>query len=141
MSAERKRVRPAVFSFDENVVKLAKKNVKFRKVLYRAKFSELAAMSIWSGAHLGEEVHRNSDEILFVVEGKGQVNVDGRAKEAKRHDAIFIPAGHRHDLRNIGRRDLKLLCVSSPPSSRMHKRIYRHGAEEMKERMRYAWEQ
>jgi mannose-6-phosphate isomerase-like protein (cupin superfamily) len=141
MSAEQERVRPAVFSFDENVVKLAKKNVNFRKVLYRAKFSELAAMSIWAGTRLGEEVHPNSDEIFFVVQGKGQVNVDGRAEEAKRHDAIFIPAGHRHDLRNTGHRDLKLLCVSSPPSSRTRKRIYRRGAEEMKERMRYAWEQ
>jgi mannose-6-phosphate isomerase-like protein (cupin superfamily) len=141
MSAEQKRVRPAVFSFDENVVKLAKKNIKFRKVIYRGKFSELAAMSIWSGAHLGEEIHPDNDEIFFVVQGKGQVNIDGRAEEAKRHDAIFIPAGHRHDVRNIGHRDLKLLCVSSPLSSGIHKKIYGRGTEEMKERLRYAWEQ
>jgi mannose-6-phosphate isomerase-like protein (cupin superfamily) len=141
MPGKKAHFRSAVLSFDENVVRTAKKNVHFRKVLYRAEFSELAAMSLWSGAHLGEEVHPNADEIFFVVQGKGQVNVDGRAEKAKRHDAIFIPAGCRHDVRNIGHRDLKLLCVSAPPSLRAHKRIYRGGAEEMKERMRYTWEQ
>jgi len=141
MPAHKGRVMRSVLSFHENVKKAAKRNLSFRKVFYRGKFSELAAISMPLGAELGEDIHANADEILFVVQGIGRVNVDGRIEKAKRNDAIFIAAGQHHNLTNVGRRDLKLLCVCSPPSSRIKGGIHKRGVAEMREQIRYAWEQ
>ena len=129
-----------VVPFYDKVTKTAKKNVSFRERVSSGDFSELVAMSLIRGDELGEEIHESADEILFVVQGKAAVTVEGRTEHAKRHDAIFVKAGERHNLRNIGRRDLKLLCVCAPPltaSTGMHE----VGQREVRERMRHAWEQ
>jgi len=90
---------------------------------------------------LGEEAHDHGDEILFIVEGKGEVILDGRAEPARRHDAIFVTAGQLHNLRNTGHGDLKLVAVYSPPPSGGDTPIHRAGASAVEEQMRHAWEQ
>lgn len=139
MSRERKDRRSVVFH--EKIKKTARKNLSFRKVIYSGRFSDLAVMSIARGAELGEEVHRNTDEILFVVRGKGEVNLSGRKERIRRHDAVFVASGEDHNLKNVGRKDLKLLCVCSPPSSRASAGIHKSGENEIREQLRYAWEQ
>ena len=127
--------------FHEKVKKTAKANTSFRKVIYNGKFSELAVMSIAPHSELGEEAHRNIDEILFVVKGKGKVILNGRTHQIRRHDAIFVASGEDHNLKNVGRKDLKLLCVCSPPSSKISAGIHKSGERALQEQMRYAWEQ
>jgi len=127
--------------FHQKVKKTAKANASFRKVIYGGKFSELAVMSIAPHSELGGEAHRDIDEILFVVKGKGKVILNGRTHEIRRHDAIFVASGEDHNLKNVGRRDLKLLCVCSPPSSKISAGIHRSGERALEEQMRYAWEQ
>lgn len=127
--------------FHQKIRKAAKKNLSFRKVIYDGTFSELAVMSVAPGAELGEEVHQKADEILFVVKGKGEVTLNGRMHKIRRHDAIFVASGEDHNLRNVGRKDLKLLCVCSPPSSSISAGIHKSGEKAWEEQMRYAWEQ
>jgi mannose-6-phosphate isomerase-like protein (cupin superfamily) len=127
--------------FHQKIDKAAKKNMRFRKVIYSGKFSDLALMSLARGAELGEEVHKNSDEILFVVKGKGEVTLNGRKQQIRRHDAIFVASGEDHNLKNLGRKDLKLLCVCSPPSATASGGIHKTGERELHEQLRYAWEQ
>lgn len=127
--------------FHQKINKAAKKNARFRKVIYDGKFSELALMSLARGAELGEEAHKNTDEILFVVKGKGEVTLNGRKEQIRRHDAIFVASGEDHNLKNIGRKDLKLLCVCSPPSSHVPAGVHKSGEREEQEQLKYAWEQ
>jgi mannose-6-phosphate isomerase-like protein (cupin superfamily) len=127
--------------FQQKIKKTAKKNVSFRKVIYDGRFSDLAVMSIVPGAELGEEAHKNTDEILFVVKGKGEVTLSGRKEQMRRHDAVFVASGEDHNLKNVGRKDLKLLCVCSPPSSHLNAGLHNSGEKEEQERLRYAWEQ
>jgi len=127
--------------FHQKIKKTAKKNLNFRKVIYSGRFSDLAVMSIIAGAELGEEAHQNTDEILFVVKGKGEVTLNGRKERIRRHDAVFVASGEDHNLRNVGRQDLKLLCVCSPPSSRVAAGVHKSGEQETEEQLRYAWEQ
>jgi len=98
-------------------------------------------MSVAPGAELGKEAHKNTDEILFVVKGKGEVTLNGRKEQIRRHDAVFVASGEDHNLKNVGRKDLKLLCVCSPPSSHVSAGIHKLGEREEQERMRHAWEQ
>ena len=81
---------PRSVVFHQKISKTAKKSINFRKVIYDGKFSDLAVMSVAPGAELGEEAHKNTDEILFVVKGKGEVSLRGRKERIRRHDAIFV---------------------------------------------------
>jgi len=127
--------------FHQKIKKTAKKNLSFHKIIYDGKFSDLAVMSIVPGAELGEEAHKNTDEILFVVKGKGQVTLNGRKEQIRRHDAVFVASGENHNLKNVGRKDLKLLCVCSPPSSHVSEGVHKTGEREEQEQLRHAWEQ
>jgi mannose-6-phosphate isomerase-like protein (cupin superfamily) len=141
MSRRARHVKSMVLPFDDNIKKVARKNLAFRKAIYTGAFSELAAMSIPPMGELGEEAHEYADEILFLVEGKGEVILDGRTEPACRHDAIFVTAGQLHNLRNTGRGDLKLVAVYSPPPSDENTAVHRAGAKGVEERMQHAWEQ
>jgi len=139
MPPERTNQRSVIFH--QKINRAAKKNLRFRKVLYSGKFSDLALMSLARGAELGEESHKNADEILFVVKGKGEVTLNGRKEQVRRHDAIFVASGEDHNLKNLGRKDLKLLCVCPPPSSTVSGGMHKSGERELHEQLRYAWEQ
>jgi len=125
----------------QKIKKTAKKNFTFRKVIHDGKFSDLAVMSILPGAELGEEAHKNADEILFVVKGQGEVTLNGQKERIRRHDAVFVASGENHNLKNIGRKDLKLLCVCAPPSSHVSGGVHKTGERDEQEQLRHAWEQ
>lgn len=56
MSRRARHVESMVLSFDDNIKKVARKNLAFRKAIYTGAFSELAVMSIpprgsWAKRH------------------------------------------------------------------------------------------
>ena len=57
--------------------------------------------------------HRESEEIYFVLEGEGQMEVDGDRRRVAAGDAILIPPGARHQIRAEG--PLRFLCCCAPP--------------------------
>jgi len=61
--------------------------------------------------------HRKSQEIYFILEGIGMMEMEGKDKEVRVNDCIFIPAGTKHRIKNIGKRTLRILCQSSPAYS------------------------
>jgi len=101
--------------FDGNIKKLAKTNSFFRQVIYTGPYSQLVVMSIPPGEDIGEEVHANTDQILVIVDGDAEAIVDGRPEPAGEHNVIFVTAGTRHNIRNIGTKELKLFTVYAPP--------------------------
>ncbi|MHB1007463.1 MAG: cupin domain-containing protein [Chloroflexota bacterium] len=64
----------------------------------------------------------NSEEVLFVVEGEGEVMIDGEVARFKAHDAILYPTNSPHMLRNTGDTEIKALFIFSP---HMHPNDYR----------------
>jgi mannose-6-phosphate isomerase-like protein (cupin superfamily) len=101
--------------FDGNIKKLAEANSFFRQVLYTGPYCQLVVMSIPPGEEIGTEVHANTDQILVIVEGNGEAIVDGRHKPAGEHNVVFVTAGTRHNVRNIGTKELKLFTIYAPP--------------------------
>ena len=55
---------------------------------------------------VGAAVHRflteQGDEIIYVIEGTWEYEIDGKAVRAKAGDALFVPAGVVHAARNVG---------------------------------------
>jgi mannose-6-phosphate isomerase-like protein (cupin superfamily) len=101
--------------FDANIKKLAKANSFFRQVVYTGPYSQLVVMSLPAGEEIGEEVHVNTDQILVIVDGEGEALLDGRPQPAPEHNVIFVTAGTRHNIRNVGKQDLKLFTIYAPP--------------------------
>ena len=90
-------------------------NQDFRRVLYTGPHMQLVLMSLNPGEEIGEEVHDSTDQFFRVEEGKGEVSIDGRRTQIESDDAIVIPAGARHNIRNIGDKPLKLYTLYAPP--------------------------
>lgn len=101
--------------FAEDIKQLTKENTNFRKVLHTGKQSQIVAMSIPVGEDIGEEVHPDTDQILFFVKGEAEAILNGEKRQVEEHDVVFVPAGTTHNFKNIGDEDLKLFTVYAPP--------------------------
>lgn len=56
-----------------------------------------------------------AEEVAYVMSGKGRVWVDGMMADLLEGDAILWPSGSKHCLKNIGEKQLILLCTFSTP--------------------------
>jgi quercetin dioxygenase-like cupin family protein len=71
----------------------------------------IARIELAPGASSGRHTHPG-DEISYVLEGEGEVLVEGRSPMfVKAGDGLVIPGGVTHDARNSGKQTLKLVGV------------------------------
>jgi quercetin dioxygenase-like cupin family protein len=71
----------------------------------------VANVELGPGVTAGRHTHPG-DEISYVLEGEGELLVDGEdPRKVKAGDAFIIPAGTIHDARNTGTTSMKLLGV------------------------------
>lgn len=101
--------------FHQNIEDLTKENENFRKVICTGKYTQLVLMTIPVGGEIGEEVHPDTDQLLFLVEGQGQAVIEGQPSDFNEDDVVFVPAGTKHNFINNGSEDLKLYTVYGPP--------------------------
>jgi mannose-6-phosphate isomerase-like protein (cupin superfamily) len=98
------------------IEKETEKNADFRRVLYTGKYSQLVLMSLKPGEEIGEEAHDDVDQFFRFEIGEGEVNIDGVKHRVKDGDAVIIPAGARHNVKNVSKREnLRLYTIYSPP--------------------------
>lgn len=90
-------------------------NSDFRRVLYTGPHMQLVLMALQPGEQIGEEVHERTDQFFRVEDGKGVVLIDGHETRIESDDAIVIPAGARHNIKNTGHKPLKLYTLYAPP--------------------------
>ena len=104
-----------VKGFTANIEKRTGANTDFRRVLYTGPHLQLVLMSLEPGEDIGEEVHSDTDQFFRVEEGRGEVWIDGRKSEIESDFAVVVPAGARHNIRNTGKKPLKLYTLYAPP--------------------------
>lgn len=75
----------------------------------------LAEASLSPGTQTAPHHHKLSEEFYYVIEGEGVMTIDGAEREVGVGDAILIPPGARHTLRNTGMGVLTILCCCAPP--------------------------
>src|SRR5688572_28108681 len=97
--------------FVANIERLTEENADFRRVLYTAKNLQLVLMAIEPGGQIGEEVHNDRDQFFRVETGRGDVMIDSHHSKIKDGDAIIVPAGARHNIRNTGDERLRLYTL------------------------------
>lgn len=77
----------------------------------------LAEAHIPAGTSTQRHFHRVAEEIYFLLEGEGLMDVDGATRIVGPGDAILIPAGAWHQLAAADGADIRMLCCCSPPYS------------------------
>ena len=58
--------------------------------------------------------HREIEEIYYVVSGQGLMTVGDDTREVNAGDAVYVPKGHRHTLRNNGTEPIRLILICGP---------------------------
>ena len=101
--------------FIEDIKRITKENSNFRSVVHTGVYSQIVVMNIPIGGEIGEEIHKKIDQLLFIVKGRGMAFLEKEKKAVVEHDVVFVHAGTKHNLINIGEEDLKLFTVYSPP--------------------------
>jgi len=74
----------------------------------------LAEETLPAGGAVTPHRHRQIEEIYYVVSGRGLMTVGDETQEVEAGDAIYIPRGHRHTLKNTGTEPIKLILVCGP---------------------------
>ncbi|HSZ28535.1 MAG TPA: cupin domain-containing protein [Pseudonocardiaceae bacterium] len=71
------------------------------------------------GGVSGEHLHTRTEEIYFILSGRGQITLDGRPYQVRAGDVILTSVGTRHGLRNTGTEGLGWLVieVASPATA------------------------
>ena len=73
----------------------------------------LAEATLEPGQATERHYHAEAEEIYFVVEGAGEMEVDGERRRVTLGDAVLIPPGARHQIRADGE-GLRFLCCCAP---------------------------
>lgn len=87
----------------------------FRRVLRTDKRTQLVTMSLLPGEDIGSEVHPDTDQAIFIVEGDGSAEVDGDAWPISGGSVVYVSAGMRHNVINNGAGSMKLFTLYAPP--------------------------
>ncbi|MFN7146639.1 MAG: cupin domain-containing protein [Myxococcota bacterium] len=104
--------------FVDDIERLTEDNGDFRRVLYTGRNLQLVLMAIPPGEEIGEEVHHDRDQFFRVEAGEGELVLDGARHRVRADFAMIVPAGARHNVRNVGAEPLKLYTLYGPPEHR-----------------------
>jgi mannose-6-phosphate isomerase-like protein (cupin superfamily) len=75
----------------------------------------LAEAALPAGARTQRHYHKLSEEFYFILEGAGEMEIDGARQTVGPGDAILIPSGAWHEITATA--PLRFLCCCAPPYS------------------------
>lgn len=73
----------------------------------------LAEAALPASASTQRHFHRVSEEFYFVLEGRGELEIDGETRTIGPGDAALIPPGAWHQLTALS--PVRMLCCCAPP--------------------------
>ena len=99
----------------KNIRQQAIDDTFFRRVIDTGKYTPAVIMSIPPGGDIGEEVQPDTGQVLYLVQCRGEVILDGKASAYEAGDLVLVAAGTTHNFVNKGHEDLKVITTYSPP--------------------------
>ena len=75
----------------------------------------LAEATLPASAATQRHYHKASEEFYFILEGSGEMELDGETRRVGPGDAVLIPPGARHTI--VALSPLRMLCCCAPPYS------------------------
>lgn len=74
----------------------------------------LAEATLAPGAATQAHYHPLTEELYYLLRGKALMAVEAERRSVGPGDAIAIPPGQRHQIRNVGAEELVFLCCCVP---------------------------
>jgi mannose-6-phosphate isomerase-like protein (cupin superfamily) len=100
-----------------NIEKQTVKNNYFRQVLFTGKNAQLVVMCLQQGEEIGNEVHDKVDQFFRIEQGEAKFVFNNKEEHVVRDgDAVIVPAGTFHNVINVGKGQMKLYTIYSPPN-------------------------
>ena len=99
-----------------NIGEMTINNNNYRKVISTTTHQQLVLMSLKPKEEIGEEVHHKVDQFIRIEKGTAVAIINNEKIILKKEHFIIIPAGTNHNIINIGRSELKLYSIYSPPN-------------------------
>jgi mannose-6-phosphate isomerase-like protein (cupin superfamily) len=81
--------------------------------LWHTQAQSLAEASLETGKATQRHFHRATEEIYYLLEGHGRMELDGEEREVGPGDAVLIPPGAWHQI--TASAPLRFLCCCAPP--------------------------
>ena len=75
----------------------------------------VAEATLAPGQSTKRHYHAETEEVYFVLEGDGEMELEGERAPVRPGDAVPIPSGAWHELTNTGSGPLRILCTCAPP--------------------------
>ena len=72
-----------------------------------------------AGTTIGPHPHMGNEELYYVVEGVGEMTVDGETFAMNPGSVCLTKSGSRHSFRNIGDSDLKIIVLEAAVHSKI----------------------
>lgn len=101
--------------YHDDIEKVTEANEYFRQVLYTGHNLQLVVMALRPGEEIGAETHDDRDQFFRFEAGSGEVDIDDNTYRVQADDAVIVPQGARHNVRNTGGEPLKMYTVYGPP--------------------------
>lgn len=78
------------------------------------RMQSLAEARLPAGGQTTPHYHPRTEEIYYILEGHGRMQIDDEVEAIAPGDAIAIPPGAPHQITNTGPGVLKFLCCCAP---------------------------
>jgi mannose-6-phosphate isomerase-like protein (cupin superfamily) len=75
----------------------------------------LAEACVAAGDRTKRHYHKIAEELYFILEGTGEIELNGERRTVRSGDAIHIPAAAWHAI--VATEPLRFLCCCAPPYS------------------------
>lgn len=101
--------------YKTNIEKETLRNKFYRKVLFTGKHAQLVVMSLKPKDDIPMEVHPHIDQFIRIEKGTAYVKIGSSSYNLKDGDAVVIPYGNKHYVKNTSAtKPLKLYTIYSP---------------------------
>jgi mannose-6-phosphate isomerase-like protein (cupin superfamily) len=74
----------------------------------------LAEARVGIGASTQAHYHVRTEEIYYITSGSGEMRLGDEVRQVRVGDAVAIPPGQKHQIRNTGEVPLCFLCCCAP---------------------------
>ncbi|MFQ6097128.1 MAG: cupin domain-containing protein [Armatimonadota bacterium] len=81
----------------------------------RARNVSVAQATIAAGRSTLSHVHREFEEVYYVLRGDAAMELNGEVARMRAGDAVYISPGAEHRITCVGPGDLVILCICAPP--------------------------
>ena len=73
----------------------------------------MGQVTIFPGGQVPAHEHVQ-EEVYYVLRGEGEIEIQGETHAFREGEAVYVPSGLKHNLRNPGKADMTFIFVYSP---------------------------